>query len=151
MGQLSTVIDCSEAGPIIADGGIKEASHACKALAAGATVVMIGGMIAGTDKVPGWIDPLDSENAEISYQGMAGLMAKTKAGLRGINAEGVERKVKCKPAGSTAHIVEDITEGVRSAMSYTGAFTLEEFTEKAVLRKISVAGQAEGPPHFKDK
>lgn len=151
MSQLTAVIECAEAGPIIADGGIKIPADACKALAGGATAIMLGGMLAGTDKVPGWLNPLDCEGVEIKFSGMASLASKTKAGLRGINAEGVERSVACKPAGSTAHIVEDITEGVRSAMSYTGAFTLEEFTEKAVLRKISIAGQAEGPPHFKDK
>lgn len=151
MGQLSAVIECAEAGPVIADGGIKEPAHACKALAGGATSIMIGGMLGGTDKAPGWINPLDCPNAETKVAGMASLSSKTKAGLRGINAEGVERTVSCKPAGSTAHVIEDITEGIRSAMSYTGAFTLEEFTEKAVLRKISIAGQAEGPPHFKDK
>lgn len=169
--QLSAIANCAEAGPVIADGGIRTPGDAAKALAAGAAAVMIGGMLAGTDCVPGWneaqqrlqdlykeyptgpdrhlagIDVIPS--ARIAYRGMASKESQKDFGQEGINAEGVSKTVECKPSGSTEDVIMDLAEGIRSAMSYSGASTLQEFQKKAQFVRVTVTTQAENHPHFK--
>lgn len=174
--QLSAIANCSEAGPIIADGGIRTPGDAAKALAAGAKAIMIGGMLAGTDCVPGWDraqkdrddritellgnlpggpSPLEklrittTVKAMIEYRGMASKEARKNFGQEGTNAEGVSRSIECKPTGSTEAVIMDIVEGVRSAMSYSGAHTLQEFPEKAKFVRVTSTTQVENHPHFK--
>jgi IMP dehydrogenase len=163
--QLSAIANCAEAGPIIADGGIRSSGDVAKALAAGAKAVMTGGMLAGTDCVPGWYETMVDyyvrleyarkgisgssfpEMPRITYRGMASKEARKGFGQEGTNAEGISRSTKCKP---TEAVIMEIAEGVRSAMSYSGAHTLEEFPSKAKFIRVTNATQVENHPHFKE-
>jgi IMP dehydrogenase len=161
--QLSAIENCAQAGPVIGDGGIKQPGDAAKALAAGATAVMIGGMFAGSDQVPGWKEamadtepyrnPVTGETSTpvkyISFRGMASKEARKGFGQQPTNAEGVSRSVLCQPAGSTQAILDNIDEGIRSAMSYTGADTLRNFVERSGFVRVTSAAQIENHPHFK--
>ena len=173
--QFSAVMECAETGvPIIADGGITSAGCAAKALGAGAIAVMAGSLFAGTDCVPGWDEAQEKvkqifekyptgadrhyhlgqdqviPKATIAYRGMASKEARKANNHEGTNAEGVSRQIICKPEGSTAEVFSYIHEGIRSAMSYTGAFTLTEFFKEAEFIQITKAGLDQAHPHFKD-
>lgn len=165
--QLNAIVNCSEF-PIIADGGIKCPGDAAKALAGGAAAIMIGGLLAGTDCVPGWDQTMkiynealerhrsgftgsswaNIDSPSIVYRGMASKEARKNFGQEGTNAEGVSKTVKCKPEGSTENVIIDLMEGIRSAMSYTGANTLEEFNQLAKFVRVSTTSQIENHPHF---
>ena len=169
--QLQAIAECSQAGPIIADGGIKTPGDVAKALVAGATAVMIGGMLAGTDKVPGWtqaqldtirhLETITDEGATLSrlestglrgvlkYRGMASNDARKAFGQEESNAEGISMTIACRPEGSTRKVITDIMEGVRSAMSYTGSYDLEEFRQRAEFVRVTASVQIENNPHFK--
>lgn len=171
--QLQAVTLCGGEAPIIADGGIKTPGDVAKALAAGARVVMIGGLLAGTDCVPGWDEatknweenayqqfiygsdgkvvgtvPIFPTNKAIKFRGMASKEAREEMGFAGINAEGISTFVKCKEPGSTEAVINDIVEGIKSAMSYTGAENLEVFKNKAKFVRVTTTSQLENRPHF---
>lgn len=164
--QFSAVLECSEVGPIIADGGIRTPGDAAKALAAGAKAVMIGGMLAGTDCVPGWDIAMQSyftniphseytdisrhpnDMPSIQYRGMASSAARAAFGQKPKNAEGISCTVKAKPEGSTELVIVDLDEGIRSAMSYSNSNTLDEFKERAVFQRVSSSVVNENIPHF---
>jgi len=142
--QLTAVEECSYIGPVIADGGIKTSGDAAKALAAGATAVMVGGMLAGTDKTPNW--RLDAE--EIEFRGMASPEARSDFEGSYKNAEGISCMVQRKPTGSTYDVLKIIIEGIRSAMSYTGAATIKEFHAKATFISAPPTIILENNPHI---
>jgi IMP dehydrogenase/GMP reductase len=170
--QLEAIARCAEMGPIIADGGIKTPGDAAKALAAGASAVMIGGMFAGTDCVPGWDEaqkqvedilkryPTGPERdyhlgrdfvvpqPRITYRGMASNEARAASGQQAKNAEGVSKTITCKPVGSTTQVLEDLFEGIRSAMSYNGSETLNHFARTAEFVRVTSSSQVENHPHF---
>lgn len=132
--------------PLIADGGVKTPAHAAIAIAAGANAVMIGGMLAGTDAVPNWTRPGD----KIIYRGMASKEAREAYGKPGVMSEGVSRIVTCKEEGSTMRVLNNIREGIQSAMGYQGARNISEFWEKAQLARVSTLTVQESLPHFAD-
>jgi IMP dehydrogenase len=163
--QLQAIALCGGEAPIIADGGIKTPGDVAKALAAGARVVMIGGLLAGTDCVPGWDEGTKNweveayedlatgkkmfpPNRAIKFRGMASKEAREEMGFAGINAEGISTFVKCKEPGSTEAVINDIVEGIKSAMSYTGAENLEVFKNKAKFVRVTTTSQLENRPHF---
>jgi len=157
--QLSAIIECAQVGPIIADGGIKTAGDACKALAAGAKAIMIGGILAGTDCVPGWDLAMKSYEAltdshkthgapSIKFRGMASADARKDFGEKAINAEGISCTVKAKPKDSTKAVIIDIKEGLKSAMSYTNSDSLNSFQENVEFIKVSPAVIKENIPHI---
>jgi IMP dehydrogenase len=146
--QLAAIKECSEAGPIIADGGIRYYGDAAKAIAAGADAVMIGGLLAGTDCTPEWEEGRIGKTME--FRGMASKRAREAcAGFMG-NAEGISTQVVTKAQGSTETVVGNLMEGIRSAMSYSGCKTLEEFKIKSKLVRVTRSTIDENRPHIKD-
>ncbi len=138
--QLYAIIDCASAGfPIVADGGIRHAGDIAKALAAGASAVMIGGMLAGTTETPGEIIYPEGEKVcpVKLYKGSASLVSYGEQGkvAEWRTAEGISTTVPLK--GSAKEVLSDIEGGLRSAFTYVGASNLKEFQEKATFIKIS--------------
>jgi IMP dehydrogenase len=159
--QLTAVLDCAKIGkdygiPIISDGGTRTSGDATKALAAGASSVMIGSMLGGTDESPGTVLTKNGKRFKI-YRGMASLGAslgrKSKEtgslsfddDLNDYVAEGVEAMVPYK--GTVTDILKQLTGGVRSGLSYCGAHTIEQMQANAEFIKMSRAGFAESQPH----
>ncbi|HEY5736222.1 MAG TPA: IMP dehydrogenase [Nitrosopumilus sp.] len=159
--QLTAVMDCAKVGkdygiPIISDGGTRTSGDATKALAAGASTVMIGSMLGGTDESPGTVLTKNGKRFKV-YRGMASLAAsigrKSKESgtisldddLNDYVAEGVEAMVPYK--GTVTDILKQLTGGVRSGLSYCGAHTIPQMQENAEFIKMSRAGFAESQPH----
>ncbi|MCH7965840.1 MAG: IMP dehydrogenase [Thaumarchaeota archaeon] len=159
--QLTAVIDCAKVGkdhgiPIISDGGTRTSGDATKALAAGASSVMIGGMLGGTDESPGTVLTKNGKRFKV-YRGMASLAAslgrKSKEtgsfslddDLNDYVAEGVEAMVPYK--GTVIDILKQLIGGVRSGLSYCGAHTISQMQDNAEFIKMSRAGFAESQPH----
>lgn len=138
--QLTAIMDCAKVDvPIIADGGIRKPGDVVKALAAGATMVMLGGMIAGTDECPqkGVYRGMASREAQEDYFGE---MSDWKTD------EGVSMQVPNR--GPVKNVIDDIMGGLRSGMTYAGARTIDELHRKATFVKISQATYQEGTPHY---
>ena len=159
--QLTAVLDCAKIGkdygiPIISDGGTRTSGDATKALAAGASSVMVGSMLGGTDESPGTVLTKNGKRFKI-YRGMASLGAslgrKSKEtgsisldeDLNDFVAEGVEAMVPYK--GTVTDILKQLTGGVRSGLSYCGAHTIPQMQANAEFIKMSGAGFAESQPH----
>ena len=138
--------------PLIADGGIRYSGDAVKALAAGADVIMLGSMLAGTEESPG-NTIMSQGRAFKEYRGMGseGAMRKGSGDRYGQNSsgklvpEGVEARVPFK--GPLANTIFQLMGGVRSGMGYVGANSLEELREKARFVKITAGGLRESHPH----
>ena len=159
--QLTAVMDCAKIGkdhgiPIISDGGTRTSGDATKALASGASTVMVGSMLGGTDESPGTVLTKNGKRFKV-YRGMASLAAsigrKSKEtgsmslddDLNDYVAEGVEAMVPYK--GTVTDILKQLTGGVRSGLSYCGAHTISQMQENAEFIKMSRAGFAESQPH----
>lgn len=157
--QFSAVLECArvanEVGiPIIADGGIKNPGDITKALAAGASTVMIGNMLAGTEESPGQTVIRGGRKFKI-YRGMAGFGANISKRERENNLdnvditdvvpEGVEGTVPYK--GNVSEVIYQLLGGLRSGMSYCGAHTIEELWKNAEFIRITSAGMKESHPH----
>lgn len=143
--------------PVIADGGIRYSGDIAKAIAAGASTVMVGSLLAGTDEAPGEVE-LYQGRAYKSYRGMGSLGAMAQregssdryfqdasAGAEKLVPEGVEGRVPCK--GPLSGIVHQMMGGLRAAMGYTGCATIEEMRSKPCFVKISGAGVKESHVH----
>jgi IMP dehydrogenase len=158
--QLTAVMESARAAqgtgiPIIADGGIKYSGDITKALAAGASCVMIGSLFAGTEESPGETILYQGRTFK-SYRGM-GSMGAMDAGSdryasvqdtddRGKSVpEGVEGRVPYK--GSLGALTDQLVGGLKSGMGYVGAATLRELTEKARFVRITAAGLRESHVH----
>lgn len=142
--QLTAIMDTYDAVggqvPIIADGGVRFFGDVTKALAAGASSVMIGGLFAGTLETPGEI-----VGGRKTYRGMASREAQQD--WKG-TVSGVEGESTTVPAlGSVKDVVEEILCGLRSGMSYLNAATIPEIRQNAEFIRISSAGWAESRPH----
>ena len=162
--QLTAVYDCAKVGndhdiPIISDGGTRNSGDATKALAAGASSIMVGSILGGTDESPGSTITKNGKRFKI-YRGMASLAAsmgrrsketgtfELADDLNDYVAEGVEAMVPYK--GSVTEIITQITGGIRSGLSYCGASNIKQMQENAEFIKISRAGFAESQPHEVD-
>lgn len=153
--QLSAVFDTVECGvPVISDGGIKYSGDLTKALAAGASAVMAGGLFAGTDEAPGEIKEIEGKKYK-SYRGMGSISAMKKGSSSRYNlddlehgkliAQGVEGMVAYK--GSVKRVLMQLAGGLRSGMGFVGARNLKELQQKAEFVEITAAGMKESHPH----
>jgi len=142
---LTAVMDCARGSkPIIADGGIRIPGDVVKSFAGGANLVMLGGMLSATDETPG-----EATDGFKAYRGMAssetvekhfGEMPEWKT------AEGISVKIPCK--GPVKNVIQDLIGGLRSGMTYCGAYTLDEIQRKAQFVEITNAGTLEGRAHI---
>ena len=143
--------------PVISDGGIRTSGDITKALAAGASSVMVGSMFGGTDESPGKTLVKNGKKFKI-YRGMASFYASLgrryrEEGLQIADAndlndyvpEGVEAMVAYK--GSVVEIIRQLVGGLRSGLSYCGAKTISEMQDNAEFIKITSAGYIESQPH----
>jgi IMP dehydrogenase len=159
--QLTALMDCVEAAnkldvPIISDGGIRNSGDVTKALAAGASSVMLGSMLAGTDESPGASVIREGRRFKV-IRGMASLtanVARKEIEKQGeiepdewekVVPEGVEAMVPHR--GAVTDILHQIVGGLRSGMSYAGATTLEELWQNAEFIRITQAGMRESGAH----
>ena len=157
MPQLSAVMDCAEMADkmgkrIIADGGIKYSGDIVKAIGAGASVVMIGSLFAGTLESPGEIEIYQGRNFKV-YRGMGSLGAMAAGGNdryfqesnRKFAPEGVEGRVPYR--GRLADIVYQMLGGLRAGMGYCGMHTIDEMRKNARFVRITNASLIESHPH----
>lgn len=160
--QISAVADVSTAMekygvPVIADGGIRFSGDIAKAIAAGANVVMVGSMLAGTDEAPGEVE-LFQGRAYKSYRGMGslGAMGQTQgssdryfqdnaSGTDKLVPEGIEGRIAVK--GPLLNIVHQLMGGLRASMGYTGCANIEEMRTKPQFVRITSAGMQESHVH----
>jgi len=137
--QLSAVIECAHEANVISDGGAKSSADCVKALAAGASFVMCGGLFAGTDET------LDDGTGTKIYRGLAS--SDAHANKRGIIPEGISTHVPNK--GPAEKVAKTLLYGIRQGMGLVGARTLTELREKAVFQRVSYATTIENTPHIK--
>ena len=155
--QITAVMDCYEVAkeyniPIIADGGIKYSGDMTKALAAGASVCMMGSMFAGCDEAPGAFELYQGRKYKV-YRGMGSLAAMENGSkdryfqqdAKKLVPEGVEGRVAYK--GSVEDIVFQLIGGIRAGMGYCGAPTIKDLIETSNFVKISAASLKESHPH----
>ena len=155
--QLTAVMDCVEEAvkhgvPVIADGGLKYSGDIVKALAAGASVCMMGSMLAGCDEAPGETEIYQGRQYKV-YRGMGSLGAMEKGssdryfqnGTKKFVPEGVEGRVAYK--GYLADTIYQLIGGIRSGMGYLGAATLVDLYENAGFVTQTASGIRESHPH----
>lgn len=129
--------------PVIADGGIRNSGDIVKAFAAGASSVMLGSMVSGTLETPGEVI-----GGMKRYRGMASKEAQVvwRGELpKGMAPEGEATMIPCK--GSVENVVDEITGGIRSGMTYMNADTLNNMKECALFMEMTAAGFLESKPH----
>lgn len=158
--QLSAIMAAVEAAqksgiPIIADGGLKFSGDLAKAIAAGASVAMVGSLLAGTDESPGEVYLYQGRSYK-AYRGMGsvGAMARGSADryfqaevsdTLKLVPEGIEGQVPYK--GPVAAVIHQLAGGLRAAMGYVGGANIKEFQEKANFVRITGAGLTESHAH----
>jgi len=153
---MSSVEEANKAGiPVVADGGIKFSGDIAKAIAAGASVVMVGSLLAGTEESPGEVY-LHQGRSYKSYRGMGsvGAMARGSAdryfqaevtdSLK-LVPEGVEGQVPYK--GPVAAVIHQLAGGLKAAMGYVGGQSIKDYQERATFVRISGAGLRESHAH----
>lgn len=158
--QLTAIMNAAEVAlkqgvPVIADGGIKYSGDLAKALAAGASAAMMGGVFAGTDEAPGEVILYQGRSYK-SYRGMGSVGAMVEGSadryfqgkVRDTNKlvpEGIEGRVPYK--GSMAPVIHQMVGGLRASMGYTGCATIAEMQQKAEFIKMTGAGYRESHVH----
>ena len=155
--QLTAVMDCAEMADklgkrIIADGGIKYSGDIVKALAAGASAVMVGSLLAGTLESPGEVELYQGRSYKV-YRGMGSLGAMAagssdryfQEGTKKFVPEGVEGRVPYR--GSVAEVIYQMKGGLRSGMGYCGKATVEELRTNSEFVRITNASLIESHPH----
>jgi len=157
--QISAIDDCAQAAEkarvaIVADGGVKYSGDIVKALAAGASAVMIGSLLAGTEEAPGDVILYQGRSYKV-YRGMGSLGAMRQGSkdryfqddveAEKLVPEGIEGRVPYK--GSVAMNLHQLVGGLRSGMGYVGCKTLEELRRKAKFVRITQAGLRESHAH----
>lgn len=155
--QVTAIVDCAEEAdkhgiPVIADGGIKFSGDIVKSIAAGASVVMIGSLFAGTDESPGETEIYQGRSFKV-YRGMGSIGAMQcgstdryfQESAKKLVPEGVEGRVPYK--GPLADTVFQMTGGLRAGMGYCGAASIEDLRKNGKFITITSAGLIESHPH----
>jgi IMP dehydrogenase len=155
--QLHAIMECAAEAqkwnlPIIADGGIRYSGDIVKALAAGASAVMLGNLLAGCEESPGEIEIFRNRAYKV-YRGMGSVAAMRQGSSdryyqtdpRKIVPEGVEGRVPYR--GPLSETIHQLVGGLRSGMGYVGARNLQELREKARFIRITNSGLRESHPH----
>lgn len=155
--QLTAVMDCVEAAekygiPVIADGGIKYSGDIVKALAAGASVAMMGSLFAGCEEAPGELEIYQGRSYKV-YRGMGSLSAMAcgskdryfQEGNKKLVPEGIEGRLPYK--GYVSDTIFQMVGGIRSGMGYLGARTLRDLYENATFVVQTASGLRESHPH----
>ncbi len=160
--QITAISDVAEAlkgtgVPLIADGGIRFSGDISKAVAAGASAIMIGSLLAGTEEAPGEVELFQGGYYK-AYRGMGSLGAMSgktgssdryfqdaAAGIEKLVPEGIEGRVPYK--GPMSAIVHQLMGGLRASMGYTGCATIEEMRTKPEFVKVTNAGMKESHVH----
>lgn len=143
--------------PVVADGGIRFSGDLCKAIVAGASAVMIGGLLAGTEEAPGEVVLYQGRSYK-AYRGMGSVGAMSmrhgssdryfqddKSEVGKLVPEGIEGRVPYK--GSLKNVVHQMTGGLRSSMGYTGTKSIQEMHDKASFVRVTNAGMRESHVH----
>jgi len=158
--QVTAIYECARAAephgvPVIGDGGLSSSGDVAKAIAAGADTVMAGSLLAGTDETPGEVILAGGERFK-QYHGMASLAAMKRGYSKDryfqgdvedvdkLIPEGVEGRVPYK--GPVANVLHQLVGGLRQAMGYCGAATIEQMKDAEFVR-ITGAGLRESHPH----
>jgi len=155
--QVTAVNNCAEAArkygvPIVSDGGIKYSGDICKAIAAGADVVMLGSLFAGTEESPGEMEIYQGRSYKV-YRGMGSVSAMKQGskdryfqeGQKKLVPEGIEGRVAFK--GSLSETAFQLVGGLKAGMGYCGCGAIEEMKTKTKLVRITAAGLRESHPH----
>jgi IMP dehydrogenase len=158
--QISAIVDCARAAekhgiPIIADGGIRQSGDISKAIAAGASSVMIGSLFAGLKESPGQLVIYKGRQFK-EYRGMGSLGAMVKGSAERYGQRSQTRKEKLVPEGVEGRVpyrgtlgdfVYQLVGGLRAGMGYCGARNIDELRKKAKFVRISGASVSESHPH----
>jgi IMP dehydrogenase len=158
--QLTAILDCAAEAdktgtPIIADGGVKQTGDIAKALAAGASSVMIGGMFARVDESPGETILYEGRKFK-AYRGMGSVGAMQEGSkdryfqdaeddIKKLVPEGIEGRVPY--GGLLGEVVYQMVGGLCAAMGYTGCESVEAMRERAQFVRVTSAGMRESHPH----
>jgi IMP dehydrogenase len=158
--QITAVKDCAEEAeqhglPIIADGGIKFSGDITKAIAAGASSVMIGSLFGGTEESPGEMVLIEGRSFKI-YRAMGSVKAMERGSkdryfqgseynIKKLVPEGIEARVPYR--GAVSHNVHQLVGGLRAGMGYCGVTTIDELRTKARFMQVTAAGLRESHPH----
>lgn len=143
--------------PLIADGGIRFSGDMAKAIAAGASCIMVGSLLAGTEEAPGEVELFQGRYYK-AYRGMGSLGAMSgqngssdryfqdaKDGVEKLVPEGIEGRVPYK--GPVSGIINQLAGGLRSSMGYTGCATIEQMRKNTTFVKVTSAGMKESHVH----
>ncbi len=158
--QLSAVIDVAEfcdkvKVPLISDGGIRFSGDLAKAIAAGASCVMLGGLLAGAEETPGEIVLFKGRSYKV-YRGMGSLGAMARGSADRYFQEDVSDKLKLVPEGvegrvaykgPVSDILHQLVGGLKSSMGYTGCATIDEMRKNCNFVRITNSGLRESHPH----
>ncbi len=158
--QLSAILDvvefCDKAKiPVISDGGIRFSGDLAKAIAAGASCVMLGGLLAGTEETPGEIVLFKGRSYKV-YRGMGSLGAMARGSADRYFQQDVSDKLKLVPEGvegrvaykgPAAEVLHQLVGGLKSSMGYTGNGTIEEMRKNCNFVRITNSGLRESHPH----
>jgi IMP dehydrogenase len=158
--QLTAILDTAEAAarldiPVIADGGLRTSGDVAKALAAGAAAVMVGSLLAGTEEAPGETFLWQGRSYK-SYRGMGSVAAMARGSADRYFQQDIKDQLKLVPEGIEGQVpykgpattvLHQLVGGVKAAMGYTGASTLQAFRERAEFIRITNAGLRESHVH----
>ena len=155
--QVTAIEECAKAAkpygvPVIADGGIKYSGDIVKAIGMGASVCMMGSMLAGCEESPGEVELYQGRKYKV-YRGMGSIAAMENGSkdryfqqdAKKLVPEGIEGRVAYK--GYVADTIYQMVGGLRAGMGYAGAHSIDELREKATFVKITSAGLKESHPH----